>query len=192
MKFFGYSLGAVEMLISLNVILFLVSISSQDFVISNFGLLPSSTLERPWTLITSMFLHADFGHLFANMLTLFFFGLYVEQLAGEKEFLKIYFLGGLAGSLFFVLLAYDSPIPAVGASGAIFAIGGTLAVLRPHLQVIVFPIPVPISLWIAILLGFVFLSFISFVAWQAHLGGLIVGLIFGYILKKRYSAPVFF
>jgi len=157
MKFFGYSFGAVEMLISLNVILFIVTISEPEYLISNFGLQPSSFFERPWTLITSMFLHAGINHLFANMLTLFFFGLYVEQLLGERKFLEIYFLGGVVGSLFYLFLAPVNSI-AVGASGAIFAIGGTLAVLRPHLKVIVFPIPVPISLWVSVIIGFIFLS----------------------------------
>ncbi len=78
---------------------------------------------------------------------------------------------------------------AVGASGAIFALGGALAMMRPKLRVFVFPIPVPLPLWIAVIGGFIILSFLPFVAWQAHLGGLVVGLIAGHIFrrKERYS-----
>jgi membrane associated rhomboid family serine protease len=73
----------------------------------------------------------------------------------------------------------------VGASGAIFALGGALAMLRPKLPVLVFPIPVPMPLWIAVIGSFVVLSFIPSVAWQAHLGGLIVGLVAGYFFRRR-------
>lgn len=74
---------------------------------------------------------------------------------------------------------------AIGASGAIFALGGALTMMRPQLKVIVFPIPAPLPLWTAVIGGFIILSFLPFVAWQAHLGGLIVGLVAGYIFRRR-------
>lgn len=186
MKIFGQYFDVVETLIALNVLLFFISLFAPNFTISNFGLIPSLVLERPWTLITSMFLHDPFffPHIFANMFTLFFFGMYLERLIGEKKFLEVYFLGGIFGGILFVLLSQPYSI-AIGASGAIFAIGGTLAVLRPNLQVIVFPLPTPMPLWIAIILGFLFLSFIPGVAWEGHLGGLILGLMYGYHLRKK-------
>ena len=73
----------------------------------------------------------------------------------------------------------------VGASGAVFALGGTLAVLTPKLRVIVFPIPVPMPLWVAVIGGFVVMSFFPNVAWQGHLGGLVFGLIAGYFFRRR-------
>jgi membrane associated rhomboid family serine protease len=191
MRFFGYYLGVVETLIALNVLVFIITILSPEFIIVNFGLQPLSFLERPWIILTSMFLHGSFYHILANMMTLFFFGLYLERLVGEKEFLKIYFFGGIAGGILFLLLAPAHAI-AVGASGAIFAIGGALAVLRPHLQVVIFPFPVPISLWIAVIGGFFFLSVIPGVAWQGHLGGLLIGLIFGYYHKKKELTSAYF
>ncbi|MBM4433010.1 MAG: rhomboid family intramembrane serine protease, partial [Chloroflexi bacterium] len=88
------------------------------------------------------------------------------------------------GNILYLLLG--SPfIPAVGASGAIFALGGALAMMRPRLPVLVFPIPAPIPLWIAVIGSFVILTFIPSVAWQAHLGGLIVGLAAGYFFRRR-------
>jgi membrane associated rhomboid family serine protease len=104
-------------------------------------------------------------------------------------------LGGIMGNIFFMLSAFfwffASPFSIViGASGAIFALGGTLAVLTPKLRVFVFPIPVPMPLWVAVIGGFVILSFIGGVAWQGHLGGLVLGLIAGFILRKRVRTPI--
>jgi membrane associated rhomboid family serine protease len=104
---------------------------------------------------------------------------------GTLKFLIIYFAGGILGSIVFLLLPPSAPAVAVGASGAIFALGGVLAVMRPRLRVIVFPIPVPLPLWIAIIGIFVVFFFIPSVAWQAHLGGLVLGLVAGYIFRRR-------
>jgi membrane associated rhomboid family serine protease len=72
----------------------------------------------------------------------------------------------------------------VGASGAIFAIGGLIAMMRPTQKVyLYFFIPMP--LWVVIALGFGLTVIIPGVAWQAHLGGLIVGLIAGFFLRQR-------
>ena len=148
------------------------------------GLVPASFLQEPWTLLTSMFVHAGFWHIFANMFTLYFFGRYVHMLVGEGKFLVVYFLGGLLGGVFYLLMALPYSI-AVGASGAIFAVAGVLTVMRPRMTVFIFPIPVPIPLWVAVIGGFLLLSFASFVAWQAHLGGLVFGLIMGYFFRRR-------
>ena len=88
------------------------------------------------------------------------------------------------GSIFYLLLG-PSFVTAVGASGAVFALGGVLAAMRPKIPVLVFPIPVPIPLWVAVIGGFIILSFAPFVAWQAHLGGLVFGLIAGYFFRRR-------
>jgi len=131
-----------------------------------------------------MFVHAGFWHLFANMLTLFFFGSYLARLVGSGKFLFVYFAGGILGNILFILLAPSLAV-AVGASGAVFALGGVLTVMRPKLPVVIFPIPIPIPLWIAVIGGFLILSFLPFIAWQAHLGGLVLGLIAGLVFRKR-------
>ncbi len=118
------------------------------------------------------------------MLALFFFGRYLSALVGTNRFLIVYFVGGIIGSIFYVILA--PPISmAVGASGAIFALAGALVVMRPKTRVFIFPIPVPLPLWAAVIGGFLVLSLFPNVAWQAHLGGLVVGLISGYFFRKR-------
>ena len=149
-----------------------------------FGLIPELFLSRPWTIVTNMFIHSGLWHCFANMLTLYFFGSYLSRLIGDSKLLIVYFGGGLLGNILYILLGEPLSI-AVGASGAVFALGGALAMMRPKLKVIVFPIFVPLPLWIAVIGGFVILSFLPNIAWQAHLGGLIVGLIAGYIFKRK-------
>jgi membrane associated rhomboid family serine protease len=132
-----------------------------------------------------MFVHYEFFHLFANMLTLYFFGNYLYKLVGDRRFLLTFFGGGILGSIFYILLAPLTSPAAIGASGAVFALGGALAVMMPNLKVFIFPIPAPIPLWIAVIGSFLILSFIPGIAWQAHLGGLLFGLAAGYLFKKR-------
>jgi len=148
--------------------------------------MPAGFLSQPWSILTSVFLHIEFWHIFGNMITLYFFGTYFNRLVGEKSFLIVYFVGGIVGNFFLLLLSGLAPYPAaLGASGAVFALAGGLVVMRPRLPVIIFPIPIPMPLFVAVLGGFVILSFLPWVAWQAHLGGLIVGLIAGYISRRR-------
>ncbi len=106
-----------------------------------------------------------------------------------SKFLIVYFGGGILGNILFVLLAPSFHI-AVGASGAIFALGGALSVMRPKLRVFIFPIPVPIPLWVAVIGGFLIISLFPHVAWQAHLGGLVFGLIAGYSLRRGNAISI--
>lgn len=183
----GFSLGPIGFLIIANLLLFIVSFFFNNSVYL-LGLSPTTFFSRPWTLITSMFMHAGIGHIFANMFTLYFFGSTLFRMVGERNFLLVYFLGGILGGILYVLLANPYSI-AVGASGAVFAVAGALTVLIPKDKVFIFPIPAPIPLWIAVIGGFVIMSFFPFVAWQAHLGGLALGLAAGYYFKK--SRPYF-
>ncbi len=101
-----------------------------------------------WTLLTSMFLHAGFLHLFVNMFSLYFIGNFLEMLIGKKRFFWFYLLAGLFAGLFFAFLAFffgnnfiggkifgNTSLYAVGASGAIFGIAGIMAVLTPKNKV---------------------------------------------------------
>ena len=152
--------------------------------------------KHPWGLVTSMFVHEEFFHFFANMITLFFFGSYLNRLIGSRKLLLVYFGGGILGGIFLVLLGSllypDSLSLAIGASGAVFALGGALAVMVPRLRVFIFPIPAPIPVWIAVIGGFVLLSFLPYVAWQAHLGGLLFGIAVGYYIKRRGGRRYYF
>jgi len=134
--------------------------------------------------VTNLFIHGSMWHIAANMLTLYFFGRFLSMLIGDARFLIVYFLGGIIGNLFYILLASPYSI-AIGASGAVFAIGGALAVMAPKLRVYVFPIPAPLPLWAGLIGVFVIISIFPYVAWQAHLGGLILGLLAGYFFRRR-------
>ncbi len=182
-------ISPIWVIIIVNLIVFIASfIDQHGIVISRFGLVPELFSQQPWTVFTYMFVHANFYHIFFNMITLYFFGTFTLALVGELAFLGTYFVGGIMGGLLFIVLAPatgTSYALVVGASGAIYALGGLLVVMRPNAKVITFPIPVPMSLWIAILVGFVLVSFIPGVAWQAHLGGIIFGAVVGYYFRRR-------
>jgi len=180
----GSSPIAAWLLIVVNLLLFVVRVINPD-IIYNLGLWQDGFWGRPWTLLTSMFIHASVWHILANMITLYFFGSYLNRLLGTLKFLIVYFAGGILGGIIYLLLPPSATIIAIGASGAIFALGGVLAVMRPRLRVIVFPIPAPIPLWIAIIGIFAIFSFLPNVAWQGHTGGLALGLVAGYIFRRR-------
>lgn len=160
-----------------------------------------------WTLLTSMFMHGNFSHILVNMISMFFIGSFVERLIGRKRFFWFYFISGIAAGAFFAGFAYfGSLFPwganvfggidsyAVGASGALFGLGGLLAVLVPNLRVLVFFI-IPMRMWTA-------MAFLMIVLWilsalsglpignTAHLGGLVTGLVYGFYLRTKYSRKI--
>ena len=185
-----YITSSVLVLIAVNVLLYIATLADPD-LIYRLGLQPSTWMERPWTLLTNLFIHGGLWHLAANMITLFFFGRYLSMMVGEAKFLVVYFLGGIIGNFFLILLGPSNTL-VIGASGAVFAVGGAFTMLAPKMKVFVFPIPVPLPLWVAVIGGFIILSFLPFVAWEAHLGGLLVGLAAGFFFKKRQrNMPVF-
>ena len=123
--------------------MFLVGVQGNDKieVILNWFSISSNGLEiitRPWTIITNMFLHFDLGHIFWNMLFLYWFGRILQELIGNRKILAIYVLSGLAGALAFVLSANLNPAIgsyALGASGAIMGIILAAATIAPHFQI---------------------------------------------------------
>lgn len=186
MRYRGYhkfNLNPILIIIVANLLVFVATTISSS-LIYRLGLVPAFFLNQPWTVVTSIFVHGGLWHLIANTLTLYFFGSSFYRLVGNTRFLIVYFTGGILGNVLYILLGEPLSV-AVGASGAIFALGGALAIMTPKLRVIIFPIPAPMPLWIAVIGGFVILSFLPFVAWQAHLGGLVAGLIAGYFFKKK-------
>jgi rhomboid protease GluP len=217
-----------------------------------------------WTPLTSMFMHANFIHLFVNMFSLFFIGNFVERIIGRKRFFIFYIISGIFAGIFFVTLSFlfkdicivsflgsclslklfSSPMTyAVGASGAIFALAGLLAILTPKNKVyliagpliaiiiqsilsgilksssllniidllinvyIIFSIfimfsfssrlrkyafPLEMPFWLLPIIAIVPLMIIGLfvdlpIGNMAHLGGLLMGLIYGIYLKKKYK-----
>jgi len=153
------------------------------WITDSFVLLSSEVLQRPWVLVTSMFLHGGVEHLIYNMFALALFGTILEKILGTKKFIILYFIAGLLAGLGAVLF-YDA---ALGASGAIFGVLGCLAVLRPRMRVYVGYIPMPMAiaavLWVA---GDLFGMFApDQVAHAAHLFGMFFGLAVGVYYRKE-------
>ena len=115
----------VQRLLIANVVIFFVTSVDQG-LFQSLWFYPPIAIYKPWTLVTYMFLHGSIGHLFFNMLGLFFFGSRLETRLGSKSFLWLYFLAGVGGALFQTVFA--SAAPMVGASGAIFGLVGILIV----------------------------------------------------------------
>lgn len=181
-------INPIWVLIGVNIVIFLATLINPPAIYSSFGLVPADIGNQPWTILTYMFVHAGWSHIIFNMITLYFFGTFAMALIGETHFLLTYFVGGIVGGLLFFLF---SPITGttytvlVGASGAIYALGGLLMVMRPNVRVMIFPLPVEIPLWIAVLIGFVLVTFIPGVAWEAHLGGILYGAAIGFYFRRR-------
>jgi membrane associated rhomboid family serine protease len=194
MMVFGQHKGAVETLIIASILAFIVTLVVGSWVYTNFALKPSTVFAKPWTIVSSMFMHSGFGHLIFNMIALFFFGIYLERVIGEENLLRVYFLGGAFASVAYVITSLVLRIPppyvdAVGASGAIFAVMGALVVLRPNITVyIYFIFPMPLYVFMII---YVFMTVpellnpVDNIAHNAHLGGLLAGLLFGNYFKER-------
>lgn len=110
----------VMRLIIANVIMFFVQLTgAAPGLMSALVLQPRFVLTEPWTLVTYMFLHGGFGHIFFNMLGLWLFGSQVEARMGGRRFLSLYFIAGLSGALLSLVL---SPAAVIGASAGVFGI----------------------------------------------------------------------
>ncbi|MEM2932830.1 MAG: rhomboid family intramembrane serine protease [Candidatus Pacearchaeota archaeon] len=191
-------------LVLTNFLLFLVSMillyinkSFADYL----ALKPANILQGKylWTIILSMFIHAGFFHLFANMISLIFLGSFLERIIGKKRFIFIYFISGIFASIAFILFSLliksEFNVYAVGASGAIFGIAAVIMILTPKLRVFIFPIPIAMPIYIAILIALFGLWAISLAAGlpignTAHLGGFIAGLVYGLFLRLKYKRKV--
>ena len=176
--------SAVLPIIAVNVAVFMLQVFLGSVFTESFMLISSNILSRPWIIITSMFLHASFNHIFYNMYGLFLFGSVLEQRIGPKRFLFVYFLSGV----FAAILSSFFYERALGASGAIMGVIGALIVLMPELRLL-FLFIVPMPLWFAgiiyALIDLFGVFFPSGVGNIAHLAGMGLGLLYGLYLKKQ-------
>lgn len=209
-------------LVVANVVLFVSQLfmgAMTERVIQTFGYIPARLLNpeafryAPWevaiTLVTSLFLHGGFVHLFGNLIYLWVFGGAIEDVLGRVRFLFFYIACGAAGSLTHTVLFPSSTIPSIGASGSIAGLLGAFLVLRPHARIVtLFPLVVYwamaeipaivfLPVWFAMQFFNGFLSLeaarrtqeIAGVAWWAHVGGFVFGMlvaaIFRFAMAKR-------
>lgn len=141
-------------------------------------------IQHPWGLITSIFAHLDLIHFLLNMLMLYFVGNMFQQFFSGRRLLHVYVLGGVFGGLLevFAHLLFDRMVdlPVLGASGAVMALFMAMAFYRPNLQVQLFGI-IPVRLifvaGIFLLFNIVSLGKNDHVAYFAHVGGSIIGIL---------------
>ena len=164
----------VKRLLIANIAMFFITASS-PLLYRLLWLYPPAILYQPWSLVTYMFLHGGLGHLFFNMIGLFFFGPRLESHVGGRDFLWLYFLSGMGGALFSIVFATQYPV--VGASGGVYGVLLSYALFWPREKIYIYGI-LPVEAWLlASLLVFGSLwagisGSQSGTAHFAHLGGL--------------------
>lgn len=169
-------------IIAICVVLYIAQIIPGSPVTNALVYYPPFTAIEPWRMITSLFVHSpgSFFHILFNMYSLFVFGPILERGLGRLRFIALYLLSGLGGSVGVLLLSPGTPV--LGASGAIFGLLGAFFVINRRLGGNNIQLIIVIGLNLA--LGFI----VPNVAWQAHLGGLVVGALVALVyLRTRRS-----
>ena len=166
----------VGLIIIANIVVYFLQQQAAD-QLRSLEFVPALVLIRPWTLVTYMFLHADFGHIFFNMLTLFFFGPRVEDRLGGARFLTLYFVSGLFGALTSMVLSPNVGI--LGASAAVYGVLLGFARLWPRAQLLIWGI-VPVQARTLVVILTAVSLFLGGAGWgnvahYAHLGGFVGG-----------------
>ncbi len=180
----------------------------RGYIVAKFGMVPFEITHGvdldpqvalgPYiTLLTSLFLHGSFFHLIGNMWFLWIFGNNIEDVVGHYKFLTFYILGGVAASFLQIAVSASSTVPVIGASGAVSAVLGAYILKFPRARVktlmflfiFVTVINVPAVAFIGIWFFMQLLSSVtrsgSNVAWFAHIGGFIFGLLAIMLFQKK-------
>ena len=165
-----------------------------------YGAIPAELMRVPakyspyLSLLTYMFMHAGFGHIISNMLVLNAFGPNLEDRMGHTKFLLFYLLAGVVSAAVYIIPNFRSIAPLVGASGAIAGVMGAHLRALPRTRIaclffFVFRITLPASVilvtWILLQFYYVTNSADSSVAWIAHIGGFIFGMLFVRKFERR-------
>jgi membrane associated rhomboid family serine protease len=178
------------------------------------GLVPAAfggavqfTLPAPLTLVTYMFLHANFMHVFGNMIFLFVFGDDIEEAIGHWRFLLFYLACGIGGGIAYVMSGPNSNIDLIGASGAVAGVISAYAMFRPCAKVTVLLGLIPlrlraywvIGLWVVMQIADLANGVQNGVAYWCHIGGLVTGAVLFFFMRPpgiklfdcAHSEPVF-
>jgi membrane associated rhomboid family serine protease len=150
--------------------------SGGGVVYSELAYAPVLTSVQPWRIVTTLFTHASLLHILFNMFSLFVLGRQIEPMIGRVRFAALFLLSGIGGSIGVLLFAPNYAV--VGASGAIFGLFGAYFVIARHLGANATQLIVVIAINLGI--GFV----VPGIAWQAHVGGLIIGALIGFIYVR--------
>jgi len=134
---------------------------------------------QPWRIVTTLFTHQSLLHIAFNLFSLFILGRQLEPMIGRIRFISLFLLSGVGGSVAVILLQPNSIV--VGASGAIFGLFGAYFIIARHLGANATQIIIVIAINLGI--GFI----VPGIAWQAHVGGLIVGALVGLVYVRTRS-----
>ena len=199
------------LLITLNILVFMWEFSmgrGAENWVALLGVVPARFLNffdgfEALTLFTSLFLHGGWAHLLSNMLALYIFGDNVEDRLGSGRYLLLYLASGVAASGLHIFLNPNSNVPTIGASGAISGILAAYFLFFPQARVItlvpLFFLPWLVEVPAVIYLGVWFITqffsgvltvvsgaqALGGVAWWAHVGGFVAGLVLGPLLARR-------
>lgn len=186
-------------LVAINILMFIATLTNENFMVANFAMFyPASPFFKPWQILTHMFMHGGFWHIFFNMYSLLMFGSILERSLGPKKFLIFYFVTGLGAAALHTgvvwmqarvfiangaVNAYQALLmtPTLGASGAIYGVLIGFAMLYPQAQLmLIFP-PIPVKAkWLVVIFAVIELfsginGIQDGVAHFAHLGGMLFG-----------------
>lgn len=176
-----------------NVVMFFLQ-QTAPIINQMFVLVPALGLVRPWSFVTYMFLHGGLGHIFFNMLSLFFFGPRLESRLGGRAFLGLYFASGIMGAVLSIPFTPYAPI--IGASGAVYGVMLGYAMFWPRDQILIWGI-VPVEARFLIIAMTALSLFGGFspssggIAHFAHLGGFVGGYLFLLVMRRSSGAAKF-
>ncbi len=198
---FSFFPPVIKTLLLSNLVVFLLLVFSSYYSINGipievlmtraFALNPLGHGFRIWQLVTYMFMHGGFAHIFFNMLALWMFGMELENTWGSRRFTIYYFVCGIGAGVANLLLAplFSAPAPTVGASGAVYGVLLAFGFLFPDRPIFMFPIFIPIRAKYFVAL-YMLIEIISVgssdgVAHFAHLGGAAVGYVMLLIDRRK-------
>jgi membrane associated rhomboid family serine protease len=181
------------LIIGANALVFLLELAGGDAFINQWALIPAEIVagHRWVTILTAMFMHAGWAHILGNMLFFWVFGPEIEDVMGPVRYLIFYLLGGLAATVAQVVIAPNSTVPNLGASGAIAAVMGAFLITYPRdrirtvlllgwfARVTFVPAAVLVGIWFLTQLfsevGALAQTQSGGVAYMAHVGGFLFG-----------------
>ncbi len=183
----------VTRLVVANVVVFFATRAAPQLAYP-FVFVPGAVLAQPWTLVTYQFLHGDFFHLLGNMFGLFFLGPRVEARLGGRQFLALYFTGGITGALLSIPLAPGAAI--IGASGSVFAVMLAFARYWPQERLLLWGVlPIESRVFVVLLTALSLWSGFTGaqrgIAHFAHLGGFLGGWLYLVWMERRSPARAF-
>src|SRR5882724_9851064 len=205
-----YSTATVTLvIIAINVLVFIYELSLSgrrlNYFIATHGIVPDHL--NIWSLVTSMFIHGGFLHILGNMWFLWVFGRGIEDILGHAKFLFFYLACGLAAGIIHVLVNASSPVPTVGASGAIAGVMGAYLIKFPRARIVtlvptiifITTVDIPAAFLLLYWFAIQFFSGVGSVgysqassgdvAWFAHIGGFLAGMGLIMLMGTRQRYP---